>query len=104
MPGVEYQANILESIQDGRLITPLNFFNQLILNAALIALPLVLYGLPGFRRLWRVALVALSASLIASLLLLRGASVWWPPSTCLAVIVIGLAVCWWTTRILRPRS
>jgi CHASE2 domain-containing sensor protein len=101
MPGVEYQANILESIQHGRLITPLNFFNQLALNAALIALPLLLYGLPGFRRLWRVALVALPASLIASLLLLRGASVWWPPATCLAVTVIGLVMCWWTARFSR---
>ncbi|BDU22123.1 CHASE2 domain-containing protein [Dyella sp. GSA-30] len=101
MPGVEYQANILESIQDGRLITPLNFFNQLALNAALIALPLLLYGLPGFRRLWRVALVTLPASLVASLLLLRGASVWWPPATCLAVTVIGLMACWWTARFSR---
>lgn len=104
MPGVEYQANILESIQDGRLITPLNFFNQLILNAALIALPLILYGLPGFRRLWRVALVALPASLIASLLLLRGVSVWWPPATCLAVTAIGLVVCWWTMRFSRRHA
>ena len=98
MPGVEYQANILESIQRGGLITPLNFFNQLMLNAALIALPLILYGLPGFRRLWRVSLVALPASPIASLLLLRGAHLWWPPAICLAVIVIGLMVCWWIKR------
>jgi CHASE2 domain-containing sensor protein len=104
MPGVEYQANILESIQDGRLITPLNFFNQLLLNAVLIALPLLLYGLPGFRRLWRVALVALPASLIASLLLLRSSSVWWPPATCLAVTVIGLMACWWTTRFSRRHA
>jgi CHASE2 domain-containing sensor protein len=104
MPGVEYQANILESIQDGRLITPLNFFNQLLLNAVLIALPLLLYGLPGFRRLWRVALVALPASLIASLLLLRSSSVWWPPATCLAVTVIGLVACWWTTRFSRRHA
>jgi adenylate cyclase len=104
MPGVEYQANILESIQHGSLITPLNFFNQLVLNAALIALPLIVYGLPGFRRLWRVALVALPASPVASVLLLRGPHLWWPPVTCLAVIVIGLLACWWTKRFSRRHA
>lgn len=95
MPGVEYQANILESIQRGSLITPLNFFNQLLLNAALLALPLMLYRLPGFGRLWAVALVALVMVPLASVLVLRMSSLWWPPITCEALIATGLAACWW---------
>lgn len=98
MPGVEYQANILESIGRGSLITPLNAFHQLLLNAALIALPLALYGLPGFRRLWRVALFALPMVIVVSLLLLRMSYLWWPPVTCMAVTALGLAACWWTER------
>lgn len=92
MPGVEYQANILESLQDGRLITPLNLAAQLLLGALLIALPLVIGGLPGFRRTWPLALLALAAIPLTSLLLLRLCDIWWAPSCSLLVVSVGLVI------------
>lgn len=92
MPGVEYQANILESLQGGRLITPLNLASQWLVAALLIALPLVLHGLPGFRRLRVTAAATLLFTLAASVLLLRMGSLWWPPLGSLVVVSLGLAV------------
>lgn len=91
MPGVEYQANILESLRSGRLITPLNLPAQLCIGGLLLALPLLLHGWAWFQRRWRWAPVMLLISPLTSLLLLRLGALWWPPGACLLVLAVGLA-------------
>jgi CHASE2 domain-containing sensor protein len=90
MPGVEYQANILESLRGHRLITPLNLPAQLLFGSLLLALPLAIHGLPGLRRTRVLALLMLVAIPLASLLLLRAGNVWWPPTGWMAIAVAGL--------------
>lgn len=90
MPGVEYQANLLESMHSGNTLAPLNFSAQLLIGAALLAFPFLLYGLPGFRTAWVVAMVALAACFLASVGLLREARYWWPPTGC-AVVILACA-------------
>lgn len=102
MPGVEYQANIFESLQRGLLITPLGFLGQFLLGGGVLALPLLLYGLPGFRRAWRAALAAAMLVLILDLCLLRAAGLWWPPVGCLLVIGTGFIA--WNLFTLRIAS
>jgi len=92
MPGVEYQANLLESVKDASTLTPLNFTSQFVLGAALLLLPLLLYGLPGFRHVWPVTVLSLSMCFVVSAALLRYAGYWWPPAGCGAVIVLGAGV------------
>jgi CHASE2 domain-containing sensor protein len=92
MPGVEYQANLLESIEHGNTLAPLNFTTQFLIGTALLTLPLLLYGLPGFRRAGLVALIAVAACFALSVALLRWGGWWWPPVGCAVVIVIGLSV------------
>lgn len=89
MPGVEYQANLLESVSNGTTLAPLNLTGQLAIGAAVLALPFLLYGLPGLRRTWPVALLALTVCFATSIGLLRGAGLWWPPIGCVAVIGAG---------------
>ena len=105
MPGVEYQANVLESLQHGITMTPFNLTAQFLLDAIVLALPLLLYGLPGFRRLLPLAMVSLLLPLLLSVLLLRAGSLWWPPAGCLLVIGAGLAL-WslfvWQRRRTQP--
>jgi CHASE2 domain-containing sensor protein len=91
MPGVEYQANLLESIKNAGTLVPLNFTSQFLIGAALLVLPLLLYGLPGFRHVWPVAAVSLLAFFALSIALLRSAGLWWPPVGCAMVVAIGLA-------------
>lgn len=91
MPGVEYQANILQSLYNNSLITPLNLPTQLLIGSLMLALPLAIFGLPGFRRTWQVGLVALVTTPLLSLLLLRVFAIWWAPGCCLLVTALGLA-------------
>ncbi|MBD8871680.1 CHASE2 domain-containing protein [Rhodanobacter sp. DHB23] len=93
MPGVEYQANLLESLHRGLAILPLNLAGQCLLGMGLLMLPLVLYGLPGLQRAWRVAGVSVLAGLLLSALLLRLAGLWWPPGACLVLMLAG-AMLW----------
>lgn len=91
MPGVEYQANVLESLERGMLVTPLDFLRQLALAAAMLTLPLVLYGLPGIGRNRVLLLISMTLVVAASIVLLRECYVWWPPVSCLTVIVMEFA-------------
>lgn len=88
LPGVEYQANVLESLERGMLVTPLNFLRQFALAAALLTVPLLLYGLPGIGRSGLLLLISALLMLAVCLALLRGWYVWWPPASCLMVIVV----------------
>lgn len=88
MPGVEYQANVLESLERGMLVTPLDFLRQFALAAALLTVPLLLYGLPGIGRNWPLLLISMTLVLAASIAVLRICYVWWPPMSCLLVIAM----------------
>lgn len=92
MPGVEYQANLLESIKNASTLTPLNFTSQFLLGAILLVLPTLLYGSPSLRRVWPVALISLGVSFAMSIGLLRWAGWWWPPIDSVIVILVGAAV------------
>jgi adenylate cyclase len=92
MPGVEYQANILESLQSGKLLTPLNLLSQLLFCSVVIALPLLIEGLPGFRRIWLVALLTVIAAPVLSVLLLRYGGVWCGPACAVLVVSTGLGI------------
>jgi len=92
MPGVEYQANVLESLRRGMLVTPLNFLGQLALASGMLILPLLLYGLPGFRQTWQLLLAAVILALVLCLGLLRMFYVWWPPAAYLLVISVEFVV------------
>ncbi|WP_266168961.1 CHASE2 domain-containing protein [Dyella subtropica] len=86
MPGVEYQANLFESLRRGLLVTPVNFLGQFVISGAALALPLLLYGAPGLGRGWRFLLAALGSMLLLCLVLLRLYHLWWPPTSCLAIV------------------
>ncbi|RDD83746.1 CHASE2 domain-containing protein [Dyella tabacisoli] len=92
MPGVEYQANVLESLLRGFAITPLSFASQLLLGGLMLALPLLLHGVRGLRRPWLAALICGWLVLLLSLLLLRGPARWWPPSACLLLLIVGYGI------------
>ena len=89
MPGVEYQANILESLRRGDLILPLGFTAQFAIGAGLLALPCLLCGVPTRPRAWRPALAGMLLATATSLWLLRAASWWWPPASCVSAIVLA---------------
>jgi hypothetical protein len=62
------------------------------------------HGWRGFRRTWLLAALALSAIPLTSLLLLRTASLWWPPGCWLMVTTLGLALYVAISRLERRRE
>ena len=88
MPGVEYQANVFESLRHGMLVTPLNFFDQLVLSGCVLLLPLLLPGLSSFRRKWQLLMVTVTFVFVLCVGLLRLFYVWWPPTACLSTICL----------------
>lgn len=99
MPGVEYQANMLESLRRDLAILPLDITAQFLLGSLVLVLPLLLYGLPGLGRAWRAATVSILATLLLSILLLRLAGIWWPPSACVLLMLGGAALAWPLARL-----
>lgn len=99
MPGVEYQANMLETLRRGLTILPLDTAAQFLLGSVVLLLPLLLYGLPGLGRAWRAATVSSVATLLLSVLLLRLAGLWWPPSACVLLMLGGAALAWPLARL-----
>ncbi|XRD91009.1 CHASE2 domain-containing protein [Dyella nitratireducens] len=102
MPGVEYQANVLESLERGMLVTPLGFLREFALAAAMLTLPLLLYGLPGIGRNWLLLWISMTLVLVLSIVLLRGGYLWWPPVSCMMVIAAEFAAWQLLMRHRRP--
>jgi adenylate cyclase len=98
IPGVEYQANMLESLRRGITILPLGLAIQFLFGSVMLLLPLMLYGLPGMRQAWRAMIASALAYLLLSMLLLRFAHAWWPPAACVLLVVGGAALHWPVAR------
>lgn len=95
MPGVEISANVLAALRARQVVRPLGAA----FGSAASLLPLVL-GFLGFLRLSPRAslltIVGLAAgTLLSSLLLLRMAGLWWPPSAALMALVLAYPLWSW---------
>jgi CHASE2 domain-containing sensor protein len=90
LPRVDFQANALARLLEGRAIWPMPVGPQILLSIILVTLPLLLLGLPGLRRLWRPMGVAMALVLLVSWALLM-AGAWFPPLPALLVLAVGLA-------------
>jgi len=89
---IYYQANALNALVNDATITPMRLAARIALSALLVALPLLLLGLPGLERLWRPLAIAAAATLLLSLALLALAGTWFPPLPALLVLALGLAL------------
>lgn len=92
MSAIEYMANVLESLRRDTLITPLGFSGSFLFGMVALAFPLLIFGWPGLRRTWVVGVIGVAMTLLASLLILRLAYVWWPPVSVVLIISAGSIV------------
>lgn len=92
LSGVDYQANALNMLINEQATVPLSIAAQVCLSILLVVLPLLLYGLPGMRPIWKPLLVALLAVPLVTFLLLRFGHWWFAPTSALIVLCIGAAM------------
>ncbi len=95
LDAVEYEANVLNMLLQGKAITPLSLGGQWLLSILLVALPMLLCGLPGLRPLWRGIALTIVFTLVLCWALLRFPHLWFPASSALLLLLIGAGICAW---------
>ncbi|HEB49589.1 MAG TPA: EAL domain-containing protein [Desulfobulbus sp.] len=96
MPGVELNANILDTIRTGQAILPMTMPMQLALGCALVLLSFLLYPRLQPRSSLAAVILLLALTLLATGLLLRWQHLWFPPVATLVCLVLGYLL--WTWR------
>ena len=102
MPGVEFNANVLDALRQGLTIQPLPQRWSLGLTGLLVLLPLLLYA--GCPPRWTLPLagLALLLTFVVSFLLLHALHRWFPPAA--ALLVQGLSYPLWSWRRLQQSA
>jgi CHASE2 domain-containing sensor protein/signal transduction histidine kinase len=96
MPGVEINANILDSLRQGSAIQPTGFLPHLLISGLIAVMPLLLYPYFPTRLAPLVSLGVLLSFLVVDWVLLRGMHLWFPPSA----VILGLLLSYplWSWR------
>jgi len=104
MPGVEIQANILDSLRRNSSVQPLNLHWQMVLTVTLVLSSLFLYSRlpPGGSLLVTVGLLILPV--VFSVVLLRSLHLWFPPSAVLLGLVLSYPIWSWRRLVSATRS
>jgi len=95
MPGVEIHANVYNGLRDGKLVTRLDSWWNLVVAAVLLPLMLLVYS--RARPQWGLAVAALGAlaPIALSLAFYRWAQIWYPPLAASAPILISYLLWSW---------
>jgi len=95
MPGVEFNANFLSGLINNTLITTVDESWRMGAVLLLALLPMLFYPLLSPRYGLAVVLLLLFSIPMASLLLLHGVHLWFPPSAMLVVLALGYLLWAW---------
>jgi len=95
MPGVEINANILDSLRQGRAIEAVGFLTHLLLSGLLVMVPLLLYPYFPTRFAPLVSLGVLLLFLVVVWVLLRGFHLWFPPSASMLGLLVSYPLWSW---------
>ncbi len=96
MPGVEINANILDSLRRGAVVTPVGTPTRMLVNALIVLLPFLLYPFFPTRAAPLVSVLVLTLFVVASGILLRGFGVWLPPASGLLGLTLSYPIwSWW---------
>ncbi|MES9827272.1 MAG: CHASE2 domain-containing protein [Candidatus Thiodiazotropha sp.] len=95
MPGVEINANVLQSLRQEEAITPVPYLPHLLGSALVVVLPFVLYPYFPTRAAPLVSLVLLVGFFLFTIALLHGAEYWFPPSAALIGLLLSYPLWSW---------
>ncbi|MEW8508768.1 MAG: CHASE2 domain-containing protein [Candidatus Thiodiazotropha sp.] len=95
MPGVEINANILQSLMQGESITSVSYLHHLLGSALIVVLPFILYPYFPTRIAPLVSLVLVFGFFLSTLALLHRANFWFPPSAALVGLMLSYPLWSW---------
>ncbi|MES9990514.1 MAG: CHASE2 domain-containing protein [Candidatus Thiodiazotropha sp.] len=95
MPGVEINANILQSLMQGESITPVAYLPHLLGSALIVVLPFILYPYFSTRFAPLVSLLLVFGFFLFTLALLHRANYWFPPSAALVGLMLSYPLWSW---------
>jgi PAS domain S-box-containing protein len=104
MPGVEYNANVLDALRQGLTIQPLPGQWTLLLSGVLVFFPMLLQSACPARWTLPVAVLSLLLTLISSFVLLYATQLWFPPAAALLVQGLSCPLWSWQRLLLLIRS
>ena len=104
MPGVEFNANVLDALRSDSMIRPLSAGWSLLLTGLAVLLSLALYA--AFPPRWTLPLagLALGLTFAGSLVLMHGARLWFAPATALLVQLLSYPLWSWERLLQMIRS
>jgi diguanylate cyclase (GGDEF)-like protein len=92
MPGVLYQANLLNMLLTGDALLPLSVSRQLPVSILAVLVPVLLLLRYRSRRAWLIVAGAMLAIVLASALLLNFGGYWFPPMAALAGLLLAFVL------------
>lgn len=95
MPGVEINANILDSLRRGNTIRQVSFLPHLLLSGLIVIVPFLLYPYVPTRFAPLVSLAALLVFAIVDWILMQGLRLWFPPSAALLGLILSYPLWSW---------
>lgn len=104
MPGVEYHANVLDTLRNGLAVRPLDRLWLAILTSLLVLLPVILYPSLSARAALFAAGLLLVLTLSLCVIILRTFHLWFPPSSTLFVLALGYPLWSWRRLELAVRA
>jgi len=104
MPGVEIQANILDSLRRNSSVQPLNLQQQMVLTAILVLASLFLYSRLSAGGSLLITIGLLILPVVLSVVLLRSLHLWFPPSAALLGLALSYPICSWRRLVGAARS
>ena len=95
MPGVEFNANLLSGLINNTLISPVAMSWRIGAVVLLALMPMLFYPLLNPRQSLVAAILLLCCIPAASLFLLHGAHLWFPPSALLLILALSYPLWAW---------
>ncbi|MEE4378622.1 MAG: EAL domain-containing protein [Candidatus Competibacteraceae bacterium] len=95
MSGVEFNANILDTVRSGFFIQPLTLNWRMALTGILALLPLFLYSVLTPRWTLLIAGLSVVSVILGSMALVRGLGLWFPPAELLLTFIISYPLWSW---------
>jgi CHASE2 domain-containing sensor protein/signal transduction histidine kinase len=95
MPGVEINANILDSLRRNEAISPVSYLTHLLGSTLIVVLPFLFYSYFPTRMAPLVTVSLVMGFILVDWMLLQGLEIWFPPSAALMGLTLSYPLWSW---------